>query len=255
VKKKLEPFIGITCDIHVPRSRRWRGYYELVVDHRYPEVVKEAGGYPILLPVAFRNDVIKRYLREIDGIVIVGGDDVDPRLYGERRHRGTGTVFGPRLQFERRLYAQARRRGLPILGICYGMQLINVLEGGTLHQDIRRDAGSRINHRSRREPLHMLTIERRSRLGRILGLRRVLVHSDHHQAVRHIAPRFRAVAFAPDGVIEAIESASKRIFAVQWHPERMPKARATRRLLRAFVRVCRAGSAPAPRRRRRTTRK
>ena len=228
-----EPFIGITCDVTFPKRKP--GAYDLSCDHRYPESIRSAGGFPVLLPIARRPRVLRRYLDEIDGLIIVGGADVDPRLYREKPKRGTGAIFGPRLRFEQRLYRAARRRDLPVLGICYGMQLINVLEGGTLYQDIRRDAGSRHPHR---RGVHRVTVRRDSRLRRILKRDRFDVATEHHQAVRAVAPGFRAVAFADDGIVEAIEEPSGRILAVQWHPERTPEHRATQRLFREFVGIC-----------------
>ena len=242
--RRSEPFVGITCDVQIPKAGP--AAYELLCDHRYPEAVKRAGGYPVLLPIALRDAVIRRYLDGIDGLIIVGGDDVDPRLYGERRRDGTGTVFGPRLRFERKLYRGARRRTLPILGICYGMQLVNVLEGGSLYQDIRRDARSPMDHQDRVRPHHRVRLQSGTRLGRILGGRTLSVHSDHHQAVSRVAPGFRPVAFAEDGVIEAIEGDSEEILAVQWHPERTLDSPATRRLFRSFVGLCRGRRRPSP---------
>ena len=238
IVKEHEPFIGITCDVYREKKVKSNRHYALVCDYRYPEVIKRAGGYPILLPMAFRKRMIRRYLKQIDGIVIVGGDDVDPKFYGEKRKPGTGSMFAPRLHFEIQLYREARKRGLPILGICYGMQLINVIEGGSLFQDITRDAGSKFNHRNRKRPLHGIRIDRRSRLGKILGQQRITVHSSHHQAVCRVAPKFKAVAYAPDGIVEAIESESEKIFAVQWHPERRLDDPVTQRLFHAFIRVC-----------------
>jgi putative glutamine amidotransferase len=233
-----EPFIGITCDVHMPRQRRRS--YDLIIDHRYAEIVKEAAGYPVILPLARRPNVIQRYLDGIDGLIIVGGDDVDPRLYGERLKRGTGKVFRKRLEFEIQLYHGARRMGMPILGICYGMQLINVLEGGALFQDIRRDAKSLRNHRNRKRPLHRVRIERSSRLGQVAGRPFADVWSEHHQAVSRLAPGFRPVAFASDGIIEAIENDDENILAVQWHPECTPRSRLTRSLMRFFLRRAQA---------------
>jgi putative glutamine amidotransferase len=233
-----EPFIGITCDVRVPRGRPEA--HELLIDHRYAEALKRAGGYPVLLPIARRAQIIHSYLERVDGIIIVGGDDVDPRLYGEKPRPGTGLVFRPRLEFERRLYRIARKQDLPIMGICYGMQLINVLEGGALFQDIRRDAGSRKNHRNRRRPWNRVRLVTRSRLGRILKRESIVVHCDHHQAVSRVAPGFQPAAFAADGIIEAIECEDDAVIAVQWHPERMLRSEPTRKLFAAFVAVARA---------------
>lgn len=235
--KEPGAFIGITCDVQSRRLKAEERRCQFVCDYRYPEAVKQGGGVPILLPVAYSSKVINRYIDQIDGLIIVGGDDVDPRLYGEKRKKGTGTVYGPRLYFERRLYKEARRRRMPILGVCYGMQLINVLEGGTLFQDIRRDAKSRFPHRGP-NPSQKVRIDTRSRLGRIIGRGTLAVYHDHHQAVSRVAPSFRPVAFAPDGIIEAIESDAREIVAVQWHPERTMKHPDSKRLFKWFVRLC-----------------
>lgn len=236
--RRRAPIIGITCDVH--RKKPDYSDYELVCDHRYAEAVKRAGGHPVLIPIARRRWVLRQVLEGIDGLLIVGGDDVDPRLYGERPKKGTKLVFPARTAFERWLYEKGRRRGLPVLGICYGMQLINVLEGGTLYQDIRRDFGSPMNHRSRQEPFHTVSIRRGSRLAKILRVSNVSVPTQHHQAVRRLAPGFNAVAYAQDGIIEAIESEDDGVLAVQWHPERTYDSVVSRRLFRAFVSVCRS---------------
>jgi len=231
-----EPFVGVTCDIHLPRGRPEA--YNLLLDHRYAKAIKDAGGYPVLLPVAGRLDVVQSYLRRVDGLVIVGGDDVDPRLYSEGARPGTRPLFKPRGQFERWLYEEARNRRLPVFGICYGMQLIAVLEGCALYQDIRRDARSTLNHHDRKSPMHRVSVEPNSRLAHIMGRRSIPVESEHHQAVKTLGPGFRAVSRAADGIIEAIECDDESILAVQWHPERTLRSAATRRLFSWFVDLC-----------------
>jgi putative glutamine amidotransferase len=236
-----DPLIGVTCDVRVPRGHPEA--YELVLDHRYATAVKNAGGFPVLLPIARRPEVISSYLDRVDGVVIVGGDDVDPKLYGEEPRRGTGAVFGPRQRFERKIYEEARARRLPVFGICYGMQLINVLEGGALFQDIRREAKLKKTrqpaiHGGRSSQSHRVRVKPNSRLAYILGCRSTTVVSEHHQAISRLGVGFRSVADAPDGIVEAIECDDESILAVQWHPERTPRSAATKKLFAWFVDLC-----------------
>ncbi|MFO0974680.1 MAG: gamma-glutamyl-gamma-aminobutyrate hydrolase family protein [Phycisphaerae bacterium] len=236
--RRHAPLIGITCEA-IDRGRSF-AEYNLLCDHRYAQVVTDGGGHPVLLPIATRKTILRRYLEGVAGLVIVGGDDVDPSLYGEAPLRSTRVIFGRRTAFESWLYRAGRARGLPILGICYGMQLVNVLEGGTLYQQIRpRRNAARVRHRGKR-CRHGVQLIEQSRLGEILGVRQTLIASDHHQAVRDLAPGFIPAAVAPDGIIEAIENpALPQVIAVQWHPELLRFSRATRRLFRAFVTMCR----------------
>jgi gamma-glutamyl-gamma-aminobutyrate hydrolase PuuD len=214
-----------------------RGPYDLVCDHRYAEAVKDAGGHPVLLPIAYRKAILRRYLEGIDGLVIVGGDDVDPRLYGEEALPTTQVIFSRRTTFETWLYRAGKERRLPILGICYGMQLINVLEGGTLYQDLPpRKGAPRVDHRGARRRRHRVRILASTQLAARAQMTRALVATEHHQGVRDLAPGFIPCATADDGVIEAIESPElPQVLAVQWHPERTRASLLTRRLFRTFV--------------------
>lgn len=238
---RYAPLIGISCET-IPQRGNDYSDYELVCDHRYADAVSRAGGHPVLLPIALRKSLLKRYLEGIDGLVIVGGDDVDPRLYGEEPGPYTSVIYPKRTAFETWLYRAGKARNLPIFGICYGMQLINVLEGGTLYQHLRpRRKGPKIDHRGRRQPRHSCQVIPGTQMEKILGGRQIVVMSDHHQAVRDLAPGFIPSVVAEDGIIEAIENpAAPHIIAVQWHPERLPRSVVTEKLFRAFVNACRA---------------
>lgn len=233
----MEPVVGITCEVQIPKKDP--AAWELLLDHSYADMVSLADGCPILIPVAQSKQLVQSYLNRVDGLIFVGGEDLDPELYGEERKRGTSQIFAPRLRFERWLFEGAYRRGMPMMGICFGMQLINVLAGGSLYQDIRRDAGSTMRHRNRKSPLHRVRFCDEASLGRIFGRSRMTVFGDHHQAVRRLAPGFRASAIAPDGIVEAIENEAGTVFGLQFHPEVWPKSRNTRRLMRHFVELCR----------------
>ena len=234
--RRPSPLIGITCEAVAHEGRDFSSY-DLVCDHRYAEAVKEAGGHPVLLPIAYRKFILRRYLEGIDGLVIVGGDDVDPRLYGEERKRNTKVIFQRRTNFESWLYTAGKKRKLPILGICYGMQLVNVLEGGTLQQDLRARADApKVDHRGKRRKTHWVRILPGSRLEKTSDMARAMVASEHHQAVRDLAPGFIPCAVADDGVIEAIENPDlPQVLAVQWHPERTRSSMLTRRLFKSLV--------------------
>ncbi|MCA9470916.1 MAG: gamma-glutamyl-gamma-aminobutyrate hydrolase family protein [Nitrospirales bacterium] len=237
-KRGPAPLIGITCE--AVSKRKDFADYDLLCDHRYSLMVTQAGGHPVLLPIAHRRSLLHRYMEGIDGLVIVGGDDLDPRWYGERPKRATKIAFPKRSEFEAWLYRAGRQRKLPMLGICYGMQLINVLEGGTLYQHLSSSRmGHRVDHQGLRHGTHDVSILPRTRLANILGEGPVRVATEHHQGIRSLAEGFIPSAEAADGIIEAMETpAASELFAVQWHPERLPESQATRRLLHAFIRAC-----------------
>jgi putative glutamine amidotransferase len=228
--------IGITCEALPKRGEG--GEYALYCDARYARAVRQAGGHPVLLPITDSRSELRRTLDELDGLVIVGGDDLDPRMYGEARSPRTRLVLSQRTAFEKALYGSGHGRRLPVFGICYGMQLVNVLEGGSLLQHIE-------GHRGRRP--HRVTVAPRTALSKALGSRRIEVTTSHHQAVGRLGGGFRAAALADDGIIEAIENARRpEILAVQWHPERRPGSLHTRRLFRHFIRTCVAYRARRP---------
>jgi putative glutamine amidotransferase len=187
----------------------------------YVDVVRLAGGVPVVLPAV--EGEIPEALDAIDALILPGGGDVDPAHYGGVRHEANYGISPERDGFELALARSAlARRDLPILCICRGMQLLNVALGGDLVSHIPDHYGEKVAHRhpELKPVVHPVRIDPESRLGRILGATELVVHSVHHQAVGRLGAGLRAVAWSPDGVIEAVESANHRfLMAVQWHPE------------------------------------
>ena len=187
----------------------------------YVDVVRLAGGVPLILPSV--EGEIPEALDAIQGLILPGGGDVDPAHYGGPRHEANYGISAERDGFEMRLARAAMSRpDLPILCICRGMQLLNVTLGGDLIQHIPDHFGENVIHRHpERLPVeHLVRIDAQSRLGSILGTSEMSVHSIHHQAVGRLGDGLRAVAWSPDGVVEAVESSDGRfLLAVQWHPE------------------------------------
>ncbi len=180
--------------------------------------------------------------RPLDGLVIGGGDDIDPARYGEAPRLAI-KLDPERDELEWRMLGQAVAAGLPVLGICRGSQLINVFHGGTLHQDLTELIAGRVLRRTLL-PRKRIVIEPASRLAAIMGTTETLANSLHHQAVKQLAPGFRISAYDSDGVIQAFEGkAGLFCLGVQWHPEYLPQRRAQRRIFRALVAAARAGGA------------
>lgn len=188
----------------------------------YIEAVRRAGGVPVLLPHGepYQDDL----LQLLDGVIFTGGGDLDPALYQGTKHEAVEYVDAERDSSEIVLMRMAVETGLPTLNICRGTQVLNVALGGTLIEHLPDEIGQDISHRT--DPpgyaYHPVTVEAGSRLADIVGQTEVTSNSWHHQAVRQLAPGLKAVAFAPDGTIEAVEMPNHPwLVAVQWHPESM----------------------------------
>ena len=199
-----------------PPEENWRN---VRIRANYAEAISRAGHLPVVVP-RFGSDVqFDETLALLDVLVMTGGEDVAPARYGEKESPKLGKVNLLRDEFDLRLVAAARRRNLPIVGICRGCQLLNVEFGGTLWQDLPSEFPVKdIAHRGSR---HAMSILPDSRLAQVLGKTNVVVNSYHHQAVKDVAPGFRVTAVAPDGVAEVIESDSYPAIGVQFHPERL----------------------------------
>ncbi|AYM02152.1 gamma-glutamyl-gamma-aminobutyrate hydrolase family protein [Levilactobacillus yiduensis] len=189
------------------------------------EAIVKTGGLPIILPSIDPEDVAD-YLPLFDGVAFLGGADVDPTFFGEEPHIRLGKTYRKRDLFEIELLKQAVAANKAILGICRGLQLINVGLGGTLYQDLSEDPLAQIKHSQAamgNQPSHHVTVVPGSTLATLTG-ERPYVNSRHHQAIKDVAPSLRVTASADDQVIEALESKdTDQILGVQWHPENMYK--------------------------------
>ncbi|MBL8952786.1 MAG: gamma-glutamyl-gamma-aminobutyrate hydrolase family protein [Myxococcaceae bacterium] len=216
------PSIGITPDVTAITKDAPLAKYDLKV--AYADAVLRAGGLPFVLPYSDDRAVIEAYLDRISGVVITGGAfDIPPEAYGESARDGLGVLKPGRTAFESLVIHAALARNLPVLGVCGGMQLLNVALGGTLYQDIGKEMPNARPHEQthdRTQPAHPIDIKEGTVLADCVGKGQLMVNSTHHQAVKAVGPKLVVTATSPDGVIEAIE-APTHTFAVgvQWHPE------------------------------------
>ena len=226
------PRIGLNCDLTTVA-----GVEVAKVNWNYAASVLDAGGLPVLIPPV-EEGLVAGMLGTVDGLVLTGGRDYDPALYGEARHPAADLLDPRRTAGDIALARAALAHGLPILGICGGAQLINIALGGTLIQHIPDAFGTAITHQwaGGDEPFHDIEIAADSRLAGIVGGGLVRVNSSHHQAAGRVGEGLRVVARAPDGAVEAIEGTGAAfVIAVQWHPERMRSRPDQMSLFRALV--------------------
>lgn len=219
-----KPIIGITTNIALAENTVMAGLMRTFVGDDYVQAVVRAGGIPLLLPPVDSEEVIRAQVRSVDGIILSGGSDVDPQLYGEEPEKDLGTVDYYRDAHEMAVVRAATRMKKPMMGICRGVQVINVAYGGTLYQDLGQFEGGRIKHfqsSARRDSVtHSVRIQSGSALADIIGAETVAVNSFHHQALKEVAPGFAVTAYSQDGVIEAVESQGDHfVLGIQWHPE------------------------------------
>jgi putative glutamine amidotransferase len=243
IASKRRPLIGMSVGSYAGSTPAYR------ISGRYAAALATAGAAPVAVPLDLPEDALRTILERLDGLCLTGGVDIDPAHYGEIRHSGLGSVDDARDLTELALARWALAADLPVLGICRGIQLLNVAAGGSLYQDINAQLPEAGCHNfdstgSRERATHRVRLAPGSRLAGLLGVTELMTNSFHHQAVKRPADGFAAVAWADDGVVEGIEE-PYRWFAmgVQWHPEEMfsidPLAR---RLFEAFVDASRQGS-------------
>lgn len=231
-----KPLIGIGSDIQSPQGKRERAFAYLT----YAEAVRKVGGIPLLIPPQPEN--ADELVAALDGVLLAGGDDCDPSAYGEERHPNVETMDERRQANDLALAESARKLGVPMLGICLGVQVMNVAAGGSLIQDIDTQHDTEIRHASEPEDRarHDVIIEEGTRLARVLPANELNVNSSHHQAIRRVGEGLRVTALAPDGIVEGLEDPRHPFYVgVQWHPEDMSGEESATALFGAFIEAAR----------------
>ena len=231
------------CTVAVTASIRLDGDTSRVrLTAAYVTALESAGLIPLIVPPLSSASAAAAIMDSVSGLVLTGGEDVDPARYGEKRHEKVRYVNAARDTTEAALIEEAKARGKPVLAICRGIQILNVALGGTLVQDIPSQCDTRIAHDEdspRDTRSHEISVEPGSLIARAIGTEHLTVNSFHHQSVKRVADGMRVTARSPDGIIEGLESTGDWwVMAVQWHPEEMTDSPEPwdRGLFKAFAR-------------------
>lgn len=221
-----KPIIGISGSLIIDQGGMFPGYERAYVNDDYVQSVVRSGGVPYIVPMVYDEEIIREQVKNIDALILSGGHDANPLLWGEEPSQKLGGILPKRDTYDMALYRIAVELKKPILGICRGEQIINVANGGTIYQDLSFIDGCYIKHNQEHlsnVPTHTVKMIEGSKLYDILG-ETTMINSFHHLAVKDVAPGFKVSAVAKDGVIEAIEKEGEEfILGVQWHPEMMTK--------------------------------
>jgi putative glutamine amidotransferase len=235
------PVIGVTST----RQTSEHGYPILTITEAYIQSLVQAGACPVIIPLGLSKLELNSLLDRLDGLLFSGGGDVHPAHYGNQFHPLVDDVILDRDEMELYLIPEAIHRRLPFLGICRGLQVINVALGGTLYEDVLEQHPGAQRHRyfpdmPRSFLAHNVDIVSGSRLENILGKKTAQVNSLHHQGIRQLAGGLQPTAYAPDGLIEAFELPTLPFgIAVQWHPEWLPEQASMHTLFFEFIQSAR----------------
>jgi putative glutamine amidotransferase len=232
----MKPVIGVTSHVELD--------YKHTLSNDYIESILAAGGVPVILPIGIDSDV-SLIVEKIDGLVVTGGGDIDPFLFGEEPHPKLGMISPGRDSFEMAIINEMLKANKPILAICRGIQILNIAVGGDMYQDIYSQIKEPLLQHSQKalksHLAHYVNITENSLLESIAGQRQIKVNTYHHQAVRNVPKPLVVSGVASDGVIEAIESTEHTfVLGVQWHPEPLAVAGDSvgTKIFERFVKSC-----------------
>lgn len=230
--KKPKKLIGITGN-HNALEHEWDEFMRDYSPHGYASSLTKAGHLPSIIPLQDDLSLAEDYIANLDGLVFTGGQDVSPLLYGKEPSPKLQSIYPPRDRWERALFEAATKKNIPILAICRGFQLVNILLNGTVYQDLseypvgKANAVQHIQNWGRMQyPHHSIQVEGGSVLSKLFDNQKsLMINTYHHQVIEELAPTLTATAWANDGVIEAFEvdksKSSYNILGIQWHPEMM----------------------------------
>lgn len=216
------PIIGISGSVIIDQGGIFPGYHRSYVNEDYVDSVVQNGGIPLIIPFTGNDQVAKQQLESVQGLILSGGQDLDPHLYGEEPLPKIGEIWPARDHFDLLLLKLAEEKKMPVLGICRGAQIINVAHGGSLYQDISYRKQLTYKHMQGHTPslpTHKMQVVSGSHLAHILGKTDFMVNSFHHQLIKKVAPDLIESAQALDGVPEGLENEQGTVIGVQWHPE------------------------------------
>ncbi len=241
-----KPLIALTMDQSPATDIRpfSKGVHIYYINDVYVRYLEKTDCLPLTLPTLLDLSLIPAIVDRVDGLLLTGGDDVDPYAYGEKLIPGQWRIDPARTTMELALIKEARKQNKPLFAICRGCQMLNVALGGTLYQDIPRQYPNAIQHHSPNKPnwyYHEIRIFENTQLWKILKTSHLQVTSSHHQAIKTLASVLQVSSIAEDGMIEAVEDPELDFFlGVQWHPETMADDSSSMAILQAFLSHCRA---------------